>query len=171
MKIVGNAGRVYVIGNPSKVSRFYRGQATYLTGTRRALLCAVMIFLGSGWLAGQDLQSQGGTIQGVVKSGNIPLPGATVTAANTLTGQKVTTSTGVDGSYSLQIPADGHYVVRAQMAAFALVTQEVRITVTNRDAIMLQLTIRPVVGSSTPPSNIAVSRPAAPRAPCSWPLR
>jgi len=69
----------------------------------------------------------------VVKSGNMPLPGATVTAANTLTGQKVTTSTDVDGTYSVQVPSDGHYVVRAQMAAFAPVTQEVRVNDGNRN--------------------------------------
>ncbi len=63
----------------------------------------------------------------------MPLPGATVTAANTLTGQKVTTSTDVDGSYSLQVPSDGRYVVRAQMAAFAPVTQEVRVNDANRN--------------------------------------
>jgi uncharacterized membrane protein YgcG len=63
----------------------------------------------------------------------MPLPGATVTAANTLTGQKVTTSTDVDGSYSVQVPSDGRYVVRAQMAAFAPVTQEVRVNDANRN--------------------------------------
>jgi hypothetical protein len=85
------------------------------------------------WLVAQSPQAQGGTIHGVVKSGNMPLPGATVTAANTLTGQKVTTSTDVDGTYSVQVPSDGHYVVRAQMAAFAPVTQEVRVNDGNRN--------------------------------------
>jgi trimeric autotransporter adhesin len=66
----------------------------------------------------------GGSIQGVVKSGNTPIPGATVTASNTLTGQKVTTWTNVAGQYSLRVPASGRYVVKAQMAAFATVTGE-----------------------------------------------
>ena len=33
----------------------------------------------------------GGTIRGLVKSGNMPIPGTTVTAMNTLTGQKAVT--------------------------------------------------------------------------------
>ena len=52
----------------------------------------------------------GRIIHGVVKSGNMPIPGVTVTAGNSLTGQKVTTSTDVDGSYSLQVPSDGRYM-------------------------------------------------------------
>jgi len=66
----------------------------------------------------------GGSIQGVVKSGDTAIPGATVTASNTLTGQKVTTWTNVAGQYSLQVPANGRYVVKAQMAAFATITGE-----------------------------------------------
>ncbi|HUK88478.1 MAG TPA: carboxypeptidase-like regulatory domain-containing protein, partial [Terriglobales bacterium] len=61
----------------------------------------------------------GGDIQGVVRSGNMPLPGVAISAANTLTGQKAVTSTDLDGSYALHVPADGRYVVRAQLAAFA----------------------------------------------------
>ena len=74
---------------------------------------------------------QGGVIHGRVKSGNMPLPGVSVTAANTLTGQKVTTWTDVDGTYSLQVAANGRYVVRTQMAAFATATQEVLISAAN----------------------------------------
>jgi hypothetical protein len=124
-KIVGDALKVYVrIGNQSKI-----------WWHRRARVCLPMaIALFCPWLSAQTSQTQGGTIHGVVKSGNMPLPGTTVTAANTLTGQKVTTSTDVDGSYTLQVASDGRYVVRAQMAAFAAVTQEVRVNATNRNA-------------------------------------
>ena len=74
-----------------------------------------------------------GSIHGLVRSGNMPLPGVTVTAANTLTGQKVITWTDVDGNYSLQVPANGRYVVRTQMAAFAPSTQEALINANNHD--------------------------------------
>ena len=74
-----------------------------------------------------------GNIHGLVKSGNMPLPGVTVTATNTLTGQKVTTWTDVDGNYFLDIPSNGRYVVRTQMAAFATATQELLINATNKD--------------------------------------
>src|ERR1700686_255799 len=42
-----------------------------------------------------------GEINGVVKSGNIPLPGVTVNAANTLTGKKYSTSTDIDGTFKI----------------------------------------------------------------------
>ena len=64
----------------------------------------------------------------------MPLPGVAISAANTLTGQKAVTSTDLDGSYALHVPADGRYVVRAQLAAFAPVTKEVLINSANRSA-------------------------------------
>jgi hypothetical protein len=74
-----------------------------------------------------------GSLHGLVKSGNMPLPGVTVTASNTLTGQKVTTWTDVDGNYFLEVPSNGRYVIRTQMAAFANATQEALINATNKD--------------------------------------
>ena len=69
----------------------------------------------------------GGTISGSVKSGAVPLPGVSVTATNTLTGKKYQTVTDVTGAYSMAIPKNGRYVVKADLAAFAAVTQEVLI--------------------------------------------
>jgi hypothetical protein len=71
--------------------------------------------------------AQGGTISGSVKSGTIPLPGVAVTAANTLTGKKYATTTDINGAFSMAIPKNGRYVVKAELAAFATVTQEVLI--------------------------------------------
>jgi hypothetical protein len=67
------------------------------------------------------------SIHGVVKSGNMPIPGAGVSAANADTKEQVTTWTDVDGSYVLRVPADGRYTVRVQMAAFAESSQEVTV--------------------------------------------
>src|SRR6185437_952926 len=66
-----------------------------------------------------------GEITGIVKSGNVPLPGVTVTAANTLTGKKYFTSTDVDGSFKITVTGKGRYVIKAEFSAFAPVTQEV----------------------------------------------
>ena len=66
-------------------------------------------------------------IRGTVKSGTTRLPGVTISAANTLTGKKVITSTDAEGNYSLILPSNGRYVVRAEFAAFAPVTKEVMI--------------------------------------------
>jgi len=78
--------------------------------------------------------AQGGTIHGVVvagaagKAGSIPLPGVAITATNTLTGKKYSTSTDIDGQFAMKIPRNGRYVVRVELAGFAAATQEVVLT-------------------------------------------
>jgi hypothetical protein len=75
----------------------------------------------------------GGTLHGQVKSGNIPLPGVTVTAQNTLTGKRFSTTTDITGSWALTIPQNGRYVVRTQFAAFATGSQEAVLNAASRD--------------------------------------
>jgi hypothetical protein len=60
-----------------------------------------------------------------VKSGKTPLPGVTVTAANTLTGKKYSVATALDGSYKFTGLSRGRYVVRVEFMAFAPQTQEI----------------------------------------------
>jgi hypothetical protein len=67
----------------------------------------------------------GGTVEGVIKSGQTPLPGVAVTAKNTLTGKQYVTATDSRGAFALHIGEDGRYVVRADFAAFAGSTKEV----------------------------------------------
>ncbi|HEY5163461.1 MAG TPA: carboxypeptidase regulatory-like domain-containing protein, partial [Terriglobales bacterium] len=57
--------------------------------------------------------------------GGVPLPGVTVSSANSLTGKKVATTTDVDGSYTLPVPGNGRYVLRAELSGFAAGTAEV----------------------------------------------
>src|SRR5580693_8260073 len=64
-------------------------------------------------------------ISGIVKSGKTPLPGVTVTAANTLTGKKYSMATALDGSYKFTGLPRGRYVVRVEFMAFAPQTQEI----------------------------------------------
>jgi hypothetical protein len=78
----------------------------------------------------------GGVIHGTVKSGNIPLPGVTVTAQNTLTGKTYYAATNATGAYSMTIPRNGRYVVRAQFTAFAEVTHEALLNATGRDRLL-----------------------------------
>ena len=66
----------------------------------------------------------GGILHGLIKSGATPLPGVTVTAQNTLTGKRYSTTTGVNGAWSMTIPQNGRYVIRTQFAAFAPGSQE-----------------------------------------------
>jgi len=67
---------------------------------------------------------KGGTIHGIVKSGNMPLPGATVSITPAGSQEKRTVWTEVDGSYTQSVPSYGSYTVRVQMTGFANSTQE-----------------------------------------------
>jgi hypothetical protein len=64
-------------------------------------------------------------ITGSAHSGKTPLPGVTVTAANTLTGKKYAAATNSEGKFSLSGLARGRYVVRIEFMGFAIFTQEV----------------------------------------------
>jgi hypothetical protein len=81
----------------------------------------------------------GGTIHGTVSAGTgktaVPLPGVAITATNTLTGKKYATTTDVNGVFAMTIPRTGRYVVRAELAAFAPLTKEVRITAEATDQV------------------------------------
>src|SRR5437762_465985 len=67
-------------------------------------------------------------VRGMVKSAKSPLPGAAVSASNTLTGKKVSSATAIDGSFTLALPSRGRYVIKIEQAAFAAITKEVVIT-------------------------------------------
>lgn len=78
--------------------------------------------------AATTVAAPAGTIRGTVMAGKTPLPGVSVTATNSLTGKKYATTTDIDGNFAMTIPMTGRYVVRAELAAFAAATSEVRIT-------------------------------------------
>ena len=48
-----------------------------------------------------------------------------MTATNTLTGKKYATTTDINGTFQMDIPRNGRYVVKAELTGFAPVTQEV----------------------------------------------
>ncbi len=70
-------------------------------------------------------------VAGKAVAGAVPLPGVAISASNSLTGKKAATSTGVDGAYFLVAPANGRYVIRAELAGFAPVTKEVVVNAAN----------------------------------------
>jgi trimeric autotransporter adhesin len=63
-------------------------------------------------------------ITGTARTGKTPLPGATVSAANTLTGKKYAAVTNTDGKFSFSGIVRGRYVLRIEFMGFALFTQE-----------------------------------------------
>ena len=93
--------------------------------------------------------NQGGTIQGRViagtlgKGGGVPLPGVAITATNTLTGRRYTTTTDIDGKYAMAIPRNGRYVVRAELMGFATETREMVLTGVEEEAARQGIQIVP----------------------------
>ena len=73
----------------------------------------------------QDTPGPTYEITGSVRSGKTPLPGVTVTAANTLTGKKYAAATSSDGKFSFSGLARGRYVIRVEFIGFAVLTKEV----------------------------------------------
>jgi hypothetical protein len=66
-------------------------------------------------------------ISGIVRAGKTPLPGVTVTAANTLTGKKFSMATAANGVYTFTALPRGRYVIRVEFMGFATQTQEVTV--------------------------------------------
>ncbi len=105
--------------------------------------------LATGAAVATPPKPQGGTIKGTIvagtagKPGGIPLPGVAITATNTLTGKKYSTATGIDGTYAMTIPRNGRYVVKAELAGFATLTQEVVLTGVEAQAAAQSITIVP----------------------------
>ncbi len=73
-------------------------------------------------------------ISGAAHSGKTPLPGAAVSAANTLTGKKFAAVTNAEGRFDLRGMARGRYVVRIEFMGFAAFTQEVALNPENLSA-------------------------------------
>jgi trimeric autotransporter adhesin len=102
----------------------------------------VCVLCLSGLISARDLysqteapQPQGGTIHGIVKSGNMPIPGAAITISQGSAAKKISVWTDIDGSYSVPVPAFGSYEVQVQMAAFANSTQRVVIDAAHPDVL------------------------------------
>ncbi len=85
----------------------------------------------------------GGLVHGTVKAGTIALPGVSVVATNTLTGQRYATVTDINGNYSMTIPANGRYVLKTELAAFGPETKV---------ALIKSHDIRAPTGPSTAPT-------------------
>jgi trimeric autotransporter adhesin len=109
-------------------------------------------------------QAAGGLVKGTVKAGAVPLPGVSIVATNTLTGQRYATVTDINGNYSMNIPASGRYVLKAELAAFASQTKEALLKPTGTAEVSQQadftLTLASRAAPEAPQPNLAGSRPA-----------
>lgn len=75
-----------------------------------------------------------GTVHGIVKSGNMPIPGAEVSIAPESGLNKIHTWTDVDGSYSAALPSYGSYSVLVHMVGFDDSIQRVVIDASKQNA-------------------------------------
>jgi uncharacterized membrane protein YgcG len=101
------------------------------------LFCHTIIFFPACSLFAappSQTASEGGVIRGIVRCGNMPLPGATIKIVNISTARIIETSSDVTGSFEVPVSADGRYSVSAQMPAFAPLTRELQISPENRSA-------------------------------------
>jgi trimeric autotransporter adhesin len=135
-----------------------------ISGPRDAYFLAVLFLLGIAFTVAPDrlqaqtpaVQAQGGTISGLVKSGNIPIPGAAISISQGSSAEAISTWTDVDGSYSVAVPSYGAYTVKVKMAAFAGSTKQVVIDAThqsmsaNFELTLLSRTPSAVVGRPRP---------------------
>src|SRR5499426_815139 len=94
----------------------------------RLALILTLILVNIVVLAQTQRPAPAGIIQGIVQSGGTAVPGVTVTATNTATNEKLTTSTDLNGQYQLRLAAIGSYNVETSMAAFAPSTKTAEIS-------------------------------------------
>jgi trimeric autotransporter adhesin len=95
----------------------------------------------------------GGLVHGTVKAGNIPLPGVSIVATNTLTGQRYATITDINGNYSMTIPTSGRYVLRTELAAFAPETKVALLKPTGTAPVNQQADFALTLASRVPPES------------------
>jgi hypothetical protein len=94
----------------------------------------------------------GATVHGVVKSGNMPIPGAEVLVSSESGSNKIYTWTDIDGSYSAAVPAYGMYTVAVHMVRFATNTQQVVIEPLKRNVqLNFELTLLSRTREASPP--------------------
>ncbi len=126
-----NECRSIIVRKARTTLRFeFEGVSTHMRFNIGTLSPAIFLFLVITFSTTAQVQrpESGISIQGTVKSGNTPLPGASVDAINSDSLEQVATTTDLSGRYSLRLPGAGTYLVTAEMTAFMTVDQQVVIT-------------------------------------------
>jgi hypothetical protein len=119
------------------------------------------------WPALPFAQSTSGcVVGGVVTSGRIALPGVVVSLLDAQGQSRDTSSTGVDGAFTLRIPGEGQYTLKAELVAFAPVVRDLSIDAANcqrRVDLTMTLASR-APQAAAPGAGGVVSAPSAPPA-------
>ncbi|HTM87145.1 MAG TPA: TonB-dependent receptor [Terriglobales bacterium] len=97
----------------------------------RALVAGLVVLTAGGaeGYAQNASRQVAGEVSGIVRSGNMAVPGATVTATEADTSTRASTTSNPDGSYTLPLAA-GDYSLEVEMTAFATASREVVINKT-----------------------------------------
>src|SRR6185437_16372296 len=97
----------------------------------RALVAGLVVLTAGGaeGYAQNASRQVAGDVSGIVRSGNMAVPGATVTATEADTSTRASTTSNPDGSYTLPLAA-GDYSLEVEMTAFATASREVVINKT-----------------------------------------
>ncbi|MGA7756021.1 MAG: TonB-dependent receptor [Candidatus Sulfotelmatobacter sp.] len=112
----------------------------------------------------QTTPATSGTILGIVKAGNMPIPGAAVSISSESSSQKISTWTDVDGSYAATVPSYGSYTVVVQMVAFANGTQHVVVDASHQSVpANFELTLLSRTHEATPQPRRPAGQAAAQR--------
>ena len=92
----------------------------------RALVAGLVVLTAGGaeGYAQNASRQVAGEVSGIVRSGNMAVPGATVTATEADTSTRASTTSNPDGSYTLPLAA-GDYSLEVEMTAFATASREV----------------------------------------------
>jgi hypothetical protein len=98
----------------------------------RAALFIIGIFVLALTTAGQALLENGAAVQGFVRSKQVPLPGAVVSAVDSVSGKTATAITEVNGQYILRLPTAGSYHVTVEMTPFTSVAADIEVSASSK---------------------------------------
>jgi hypothetical protein len=102
-------------------------------------------------------------IRGTVGAGQVRLPGVGITLTPKAGATTVSTSTGIDGTYTMTVPGPGTYSVAADLTGFATVTSDVVVDASCKAQQDFTLTLASRVESSAPVAPAAAAPAAAAR--------
>jgi len=122
------------------------------------LALATILFVGTAPRAAGQVATAEGRISGHVRGpGDVPVPGATITLVNSLTGERKATWTDEDGNYSLIGVKPGTYKLQVSLVGFRT---DVREPVPMTDGRSLRVNIALVLGAGQTPPETPSRRPA-----------
>jgi trimeric autotransporter adhesin len=115
----------------------------------------------------------GCSVSGTVAAGPAKLPGVVITVSSKAGATGVepwTTSTGVDGKFSVTVPAAGPYAVKAELGGFGTVTKDVTLESPCQARVDIPMTLASRVAKPAAPAAPAAATQPAPAAPSAAPV-